>query len=306
MRHDGQPFRRGHRMHSCLYTGTVRHRRFSPAHNEFRYSLFQVYLDLSELPEVFDPFLLWSARRPAVAWFRREDHLGDPRKPLDECVRDEVERQTGNRPAGPIRLLTNLRYFGYVMNPVSYYYCFDPQSDRLTSVLAEVHNTPWGERHCYVLQSPIHRAGGVSPVLWNEKEFHVSPFMGMEMRYRWRLSEPAETLALSIQCHESSSPHADQEQSPDCLSHGDADAIELAASTRKRRPRPFDVTLSMRREEMTAANLSRALLRHPCMTASVTAGIYWQALKLWWKQVPFVPHPRQRRPAVVRESPVTL
>ena len=133
-------------MHSCLYSGTVRHRRFSPSHNEFRYSLFQTYLDLAELPEIFDPYLLWSARRPAVAWFRREDHLGDPEVPLDISVRDEVQRQTGTRPCGAIRLLTNLRYFGYVMNPVSYYYCFDPVTDRLQTVLAEVHNTPWGER----------------------------------------------------------------------------------------------------------------------------------------------------------------
>ncbi len=294
-------------MHSCLYAGTVRHRRFSPALNEFRYSLFQVYLDLSELPVVFDPYLLWSARRPAVAWFRREDHLGDPQIPLDVCVRDEAQRQTGIRPDGPIRLLTNLRFFGYVMNPVSYYYCFDAASGRLQSVLAEVHNTPWGERHCYVLQTPIHRAGGSSSVLWNEKEFHVSPFMGMGMRYRWRLSEPAESLAVSIQCHEAS-PEIVEAGTP-CERvdfSGRSDGSALNSSTTTRRPRPFDVTLSMRREEITASSLRRVLLKHPCMTASVAAKIYWQALKLWWKQVPFVPHPRQRRTVTMQESTATL
>ena len=293
-------------MHSCLYAGTVRHRRFSPAQNEFRYSLFQVYLDLSELPEVFDPFLLWSARRPAIAWFRREDHLGDPGTPLDVCVRDEVERQTGLRPAGPVRLLTNLRYFGYVMNPVSYYYCFDETSGRLQTVLAEVHNTPWGERHCYVLQTPIHRAGGASTVLWNDKEFHVSPFMGMGMRYRWRLSEPSESLAVSIQCHETSlSTNNPALSSGMDEAHANAN-ISSPNSPATRRPRPFDVTLSMRREEITASSLRRVLLKHPCMTASVTAKIYWQALKLWWKQVPFVPHPRQRRTVAIQESAATL
>ena len=286
-------------MHSCLYTGTVRHRRFSPVLNEFRYSLFQIYLDLSEIPELFDPYLLWSARRPAVAWFRREDHLGDPKTPLDVCVRDEVERQTGIRPSGPIRLLTNLRYFGYVMNPVSYYYCFDLTSGRLQTVLAEVHNTPWGERHCYVLQTPINRVGGASPVLWNEKEFHVSPFMGMQMRYRWRLSEPAESLAVSIQCHETSAEATD---SSEAAEFGSSSTKNPRAATR--RTRPFDVTLSMRREEITASSLGRVLLKHPCMTASVTTKIYWQALKLWWKQVPFVPHPRQRQ-SVARQEPTT-
>ena len=291
-------------MHSCLYSGTVRHRRFNPAQNEFRYSLFQMYLDLAELPEVFDPYLLWSARRPAIAWFRREDHLGDPGRPLDVCVRDEVERQTGVRPIGAIRLLTNLRYFGYVMNPVSYYYCFDPATDRLQTVLAEVHNTPWGEQHCYVLQTPIQRPGGASSVLWNDKEFHVSPFMGMGLRYRWRLSEPAESLAVSIQCHEISVASVNSRTTPESVS---IEAREPTASTATSgRPRPFDVTLFMQRQEMTASSLRRILLQHPCMTAGVTCKIYWQALKLWWKQVPYVPHPRQRRTGAMHEPTATL
>ena len=291
-------------MHSCLYSGTVRHRRFTPARNEFRYSLFQMYLDLAELPEVFDPYFLWSARRPAVAWFRREDHLGDPEIPLDACVRDEVQRQTGTRPLGAIRLLTNLRYFGYVMNPVSYYYCFDPVTDRLQTVLAEVHNTPWGERHCYVLQSPIQRPGGSSTVLWNDKEFHVSPFMGMGLRYRWRLSEPAESLAVSIQCHEISDPAINSHLTPEIVGRNERKSATSTPSSS--RPRPFDVTLSMQRQPITASSLRRILLHHPCMTASVTSKIYWQALKLWWKQVPYVPHPRQRRTGATSESTVTL
>jgi hypothetical protein len=262
-----------------------------------------MYLDLAELPEVFDPYLLWSARRPALAWFRRDDHLGDPEVPLDQCVRDEVQRQTGNRPEGAIRLLTNLRYFGYVMNPVSYYYCFDPVTDRLQSVLAEVHNTPWGERHCYVLQSPVRRPGGSSNVLWNEKEFHVSPFMDMGLLYRWRLSEPAESLAVSIQCHEISDQAVNSDSTAEIVwSQEGKSPTSAALSTRSR---PFDVTLSMRRQPITASSLRRILLHHPCMTAGVTSKIYWQALKLWWKQVPYVPHPRQRRTGAISESTAT-
>lgn len=291
-------------MHSCLYSGTVRHRRFTPAQNVFRYSLFQMYLDLAELPEIFDPFLLWSARSPAIAWFRREDHLGDPEVPLDVCVRDEVQRQTGIRPSGAIRLLTNLRYFGYVMNPVSYYYCFDPATDRLQTVLAEVHNTPWGERHCYVLKTPIQRPGGASSELWNDKDFHVSPFMGMGLRYRWRLTEPAESLAVSIQCHEISNLANDFDSPPESVNTELSESRTSTATTR--RPRPFDVTLSMQRQEITASSLRRILLHHPCMTASVTSKIYWQALKLWWKQVPYVPHPRQRRTGAMQDSTATL
>ncbi len=272
-------------MYSCLYSGFVRHRRFAPAVNEFRYSIFQLYLDLSEIPEVLDPFLLWSARRPALAWFRRDDHLGDSAKSLDECVREEVSLQTGYRPDGPIRLLTNLRYFGYVINPVSFYYCFNSSGDRLQAVLAEVNNTPWGERHCYVIESPVSNVTGASRTLWNDKEFHVSPFMPMNMRYRWRLSEPGQRLAIHIQSHELTE---------------NSDASEFAeADLKPSQQRPFDVTLSMHRHELTTRSLGRALLRHPCMTLSAATGIYWQALRLWWKNVPFVPHPGKsisRRP----------
>ncbi len=111
-------------MNSALYVGQVRHRRLSPRH-EFRYRIFQVYLDLSELDGVFRERWLWSTSGPNVAWFRRKDHLGDCAVPLERAVRDLVEQRTGRRPSGPIRLLTHLRYLGFVMNPVSFYYCFD-------------------------------------------------------------------------------------------------------------------------------------------------------------------------------------
>jgi DUF1365 family protein len=106
-------------MNSAIYTGVVRHRRHEPVSHAFQYRMFQLYLDLDELPHILDPFWLWSSRRPAIAWFRRKDHFGDPARPLVDCVRDEVESATGTRPCGPILMLTNLRYFVYAINPVS-------------------------------------------------------------------------------------------------------------------------------------------------------------------------------------------
>ena len=117
-------------MNSCVYVGAVRHRRFAPVRHDFRFGMFMMYLDLSELPRVFARRWLWSARRPALAWFRRADYLGDPAVPLDDAVRDLVGLRTGRRPAGPVRLLTHLRYFGYVQNPVSFYYCFAADGER--------------------------------------------------------------------------------------------------------------------------------------------------------------------------------
>ena len=166
---------------SCLYVGSVRHRRHTPRAHAFRYPLFLAYLDLAELDTVFRGRWLWSARRFALAWFRRRDHLGSPAMPLDQAVRDLVERHSGRRPQGPIRLLTHLRYFGYCFNPVSFYYCFDAQGEQVETVVAEVNNTPWGERHCYVLDGEPRLRYRTS------KAMHVSPFMPMDARLRMAL-----------------------------------------------------------------------------------------------------------------------
>ena len=250
-------------MNSRIYEGHVRHRRQTPVKNDFTYSIFLMYLDLAELPDLFRSRWLWSTQRTAVARFKRSDHLGDPGRPLDECVRELVEQHTGDRPAGPIRLLTHLRYFGYAMNPVSFYYCFHPDGKQLQFVVAEVNNTPWGEQHCYVIEQPIRQVTGGCKHVWQNKQFHVSPFMPMEMQYRWLLTSPTDRLAIHIENHDPTS-------------------------------RPFDVTMSLKQKSITSWNLSSVLLRYPFLTAKVAAAIYWQALRLWWKGCPFVPHPKTR------------
>ncbi len=186
-------------MHSAIYRGWVRHRRHAPRRHVFRYRLFLLYLDLAELDTVFRGRWLWSTRRLALARFHRADHLGDTATPLDAAVRDLVEAQTGRRPAGPIRLLTHLRYFGYCFNPVSFYYCFDASGARVETIVAEVNNTPWGERHCYVLDE-THDAGcGDRRRYRFDKAFHVSPFMPMDLTYDWRFGSPASASTCTWQ-----------------------------------------------------------------------------------------------------------
>ena len=175
--------------HSCAYRGWVRHRRFGSPSHELRMELFMLYLDLDELPELFDRYLIASARGRAIAEFRRSDHLGDPARPLADTVRDLVAARTGRSlPPGPVRVLTNLRYFGHCFNPVSFYYCFERSGERVETIVAEVTNTPWGERHAYVLSNE--RPGSSNMRGRFAKEFHVSPFMGMDHTYAWRMTTP--------------------------------------------------------------------------------------------------------------------
>jgi DUF1365 family protein len=243
---------------SALYEGWINHRRLDPVGHEFRYPIFMAYLDLAELPGVLDPLAGWSARRPAPAWFRRSDHLGDPRRPLDECVRDAVADELGERPAGPIRVLTNLRYLGHCFNPVSFHFCFDARGDQVEALLADVSNTPWGEHHAYAIGGD---PGGDRVIAGSiAKRFHVSPLMGMDHVYEWRATTPADDLQVHI------------------------------ASRREGRL-AFDATLSLARRELAPDIARRMLIRYPAMTAQVVARIYWQALRLRLKGAPWHPHP---------------
>ncbi len=244
---------------SAIYEGWIRHRRYEPVQNHFRYRLFLLYLDLDELETAFEHSWLWSTRRPAMAWFRRRDHLGPEHLPLDVAVRDLAQQRLGRRPTGSIRLLTHLRYFGLCFNPVSFFYLFD-STDRLDCIVAEVDNTPWGERHWYVLP----REAAALDRCWLgfrfAKEFHVSPFLPMEMDYDWRFAVPGETLWVH-------------------MSNLDRGRLH------------FDATLFTRRTALEPASLRRVLARHPAMTLHVLAAIYRQAARLWRKGAPFHEHP---------------
>ncbi len=249
-------------MNSRIYKGWVEHRRAAPRANRFRYRLFMLYVDLGELPQLFDGVPFWSARGPALAWFKRGDYLGPRHLPLDEAVRARVAEATGSRPQGPIRLLTHLRYFGCCMNPVSFYYCFDAAGEVLETIVADITNTPWGERHSYVL-SVAADAGRLKRFEF-AKQFHVSPFMPMDLRYRWCFNAPSRRLFVNMQ---------------NC----------------RRGERIFDATLALSAAPLNRAALLKMLAAFPFMTLRVLAGIYFQALKLYLKQTPVFAHPKGSR-----------
>ncbi len=247
---------------SAVYLGTVRHRRFRPHARGFSYRLYLLYLDLAELDRVFAGRRFWSVGKRNLGEFRRSDYLGDPALPLAEAVRRRAAEVIGRRPAGPIRLLTHLRTFGHCFNPVSFYYCYRDDGT-LDCIVAEITNTPWNERHSYVLDAATARREG-EVLCWDfPKAFHVSPFMPMEREYAWRFTAPGAGLHVHMEVNDASI-------------------------------KDFDATLVLQRRPLDGPTLTRCLLRYPAMTLQVVAAIHWQALLNWLAGNPVHDHPANK------------
>jgi len=248
-------------VNSAIYTGWIRHRRRHDRAQVFSHRIFMCWIDLAELPTLFRGRRWWRREAPAAASFRRADYLGDARVPLDRAVRDLVEQRLGQRPLGPIRLLTHLRYLGACFNPVSFYYCYAAEGGPLAAVVAEITNTPWLERHAYVL--PV-RDGRLH---WTfAKDFHVSPFQPMEQTYDWRFTAPGGRLGIHMR-------------------------------NRRDGRTVFDATLALERRPWSDAVLAGVWLRYPAMSLFALAAIYWHAAMLWWRGATFHPHPASRSTA---------
>ncbi|GAB5498570.1 MAG: DUF1365 domain-containing protein [Pseudohongiellaceae bacterium] len=252
----------GNDLESAIYTGFVRHRRFVPRNHSFDNKLFMLLLKTDEIPEVINRF--WQLGRGILSWgrFKRQDYIGPTDQPVDVAVRQKMA-ELADAPienfSGETFVLCHLRYMGIYFSPLNLYYL--KQNGRFTYMLAEVSNTPWNERHYYLLN--------IDQPEPHAKAFHVSPFNPMSQSYRWRLIPP------------------DPEQAR-CLVH-----IESASDDSGEKV--FDATLSLQRVPLNQAELTRVLLKTPAQTASVVAGIYWQALKLFIKRVPLYQHPEKQR-----------
>ena len=248
--------RRRHLMYSAIYEGTVHHQRSAERQHHFQYRVAMPYLDLAEVGEVVDGRLM--RVRPGVVRFRRRDYLGEPDVPLIEAVRTLVAERLGTAPQGPVRLLTNLRCLGHCFNPVSFYYCFAADGETVEAVIAEVTNTPWAERHVYVLPwSEDSRGGGRGTF---DKALHVSPFMGMDQHYSWVATPPGDTLTIRLQ------------------------SVEAGE-------RVFAATLSLRRRSLDRRTLRWITMRYPAPTQRMLAMIYLNGAALRLKGVRVRPHP---------------
>jgi hypothetical protein len=241
---------------SAVYEGTLRHRRWGPgAANDFSYRVAMPLIDLDRVEALTSAHPLWSSRSPAPVWFRRADFLGPPAQPLADAVRDLVGQRCGTRPEGKVALLANLRTWGWLFNPISLYFCFSADGQSVDHLVAEVENTPWHERHAYVVGPPgSHRFA---------KAMHVSPFLPMDVDYRLSYGAPGERLVVNL---------------------------EVVQEER----RLFAAVLTLRRRPANRHELGRLVWHFPALSHRVSAGIYWQAARLGIRRAPFFAHPRRR------------
>lgn len=247
---------------SGVYSGVVTHVRHRPRRHALRYRIFMLLLDLDEAPGLIGSLRWLSAGRFGLMSFREQDHGQAGRAPLKTRVRTRLA-EAGIVADGPIRLLTMPRVLGHGFNPISVFFCHRADG-RPAATLYEVSNT-FGERHSYVVADETEGVQSHAA----DKRFYVSPFMDMDLAYRFTLQPPGETVRLSIEVD-------------------DAEGSMLTAA------------FVGRRQPMTDAVLLRAWLSHPFLIAKVVLGIHWEALKIFVKGVGF----RARPP--LPDQPFTL
>jgi DUF1365 family protein len=245
------------------------HRRVRPRRHRLRYSIFSFLFDLDELDALNNRLRLFSRNRFNLFSFYDDDFGFKKGKPLKLQIEDLL-REAGLQPnGGPVRLLAIPRILGYAFNPLNVYFCYDKDGGSLVAIVCEVNNT-FGERHAYVLVAEPQSAGSDGAMRCTcAKMFYVSPFIGMDLAYDFRIAPPDESVTIAIR--------------------GFNDEGTLITAVH-----------SAHRVELSDGALARTLASHPLMAIKVIGGIHWEALKIWLKGVGL-----QKRPAPP-DKPATI
>lgn len=258
-------------LNSAIYDGQIRHRRFAPRENKFTYQLHMLALDVDEV--AFDGKNNLIAQGPfGYAWFYpmrfcEKDYVKGDLLPLRTRIENKVRALGHEHNVDKIIMLVQVRCFGFYFSPANFYFCYDNNGE-CDVMLAEVSNTPWNQRHYYLvnLQKSAEKI--------TRKNFHVSPFMKLAMSYHWRIQPPSKG-------HDNLLVHIDNQPNLDNVN-------DLNLNNKNKRKKFFDVTLTLKRREITAKNLFFLWIKMPVMTMKIVGGIYWQALKLFIKRIPFI------------------
>lgn len=261
---------------SGIYAGNVRHRRFGDIPHQFNYALYMMGIDLDELPQLTQKSWLFGASWFNPIRFCEDDYVNQDNKKTDELKKNglqhdpvslkqridlKVQSLGGDwNSENRVMMLAQCRCLGLYFSPVNFYFCYD-QQDQCQWMLAEVSNTPWRERHYYLVNPN-------EPTI-TKKAFHVSPFMTLNMDYHWKVAAPDSHTLIHIENHKQDDGERQQNN----------------------KSKIFDATLALKKQPFTAGQLLKTVASTPTMTLKVVAGIYWQALKLFIKKVPFVGHP---------------
>ncbi|MBU2882441.1 DUF1365 domain-containing protein [Psychrosphaera sp. B3R10] len=241
-------------LNSGLYVGQIRHRRFSPKQHEFSYGLFMVAIDVDEIPQLTQQSRLFGTNWWSPLRFKQSDYMKNKSDPTDlkKRIKDKALELGESREIDKIILVAQCRCFGLYFSPVNFYFCYS--QNKCVVMIAEVSNTPWNQTHYYLVNLDV--VGGST----NKKDFHVSPFMPIDMTYHWRVSPPKSKLLVHIENHKTD--------------------------------KVFDATLTLKKTVLNRRNLLKVLFKHPLMTFKIVLGIYWQAAKLFAKRIPFIANPK--------------
>lgn len=246
-------------LHEGIYRGWVKHQRHLPHPHQFTYPLAMVMLDLDTLQQQFNQSAFWSLERFNLISFYRRDYLKSSEKDLKTAVQDLIQQRCGEKFEGQVKILTHPRYLGFAFNPVTFYFCSDTQQ-QLRFIVAEINNTPWNERYAYVLQ--IDDTTDTQHLIFDfDKQFHVSPFMPMNIHNRWRFTFNQQALVVNM-----------------LLTQDDT--------------KQFDVTMKLHAAPLTKPAMRWLPIKFPLQTVAVVFRIYWQALRLWIKKNPLIGHPQ--------------
>ncbi len=246
--------------------GDIRHHRYIPKKHMFRYNMYWSLLDLDKLNENADRYRFFSNETWNLLSYRKQDFIGAGKQQTKDSVLNFLSKETNKAFDGKVFILSHLRFLGFNFNSVSFYFCIDKQGE-LQYIISEITNTPWGERHAYLhsCEKSLSRSGCC---IFNfSKNFHISPFVSMDMNYQWLFKITNSNMRIHMKVTKKNKEKNDP-------------------------LKVLDVTFTGKHLPLTQANISKLIFKNPFQPLKMIFGIYWQALRLWFKKVPFYSHPK--------------